>query len=372
MEENMRQVFRLLEGIAFVILCILPVIAIILAYIYIKRKLLRRIEYRRYFTCKGAFQGEEVSLVEEITNRSALPLFRVNVEFLIPTGLRVLGMEGDAENGEQGQEMVSSFYLRAHTTIRRTYKIVCEKRGYYQLESAGILFAREMVYLDSKANLFVYPLILPVQETNQLELFLQNQDVSRKPLVRDLFSFSGIRDYEKGDSFHSINFKATARYGSLKVNNTDFLAGKRQMIYVNFQMPTEPEANRAYGYYMEKALSYSAYLLDKATIQGYQVGFAANSRMVNGDNFVRYPMSRGGWNYEEILKELASIRLTQGNSLASILAFDIKENLNHTEIYVMTIVMDERAQEKLDILEQMDNSINIIYLPMVEEGWIDG
>lgn len=369
MEENMRQVFQTLEAIAFVILCLLPVLAVILAYICIKRKLLRKIEYRRFFSCQGAFQGEEVALVEEITNRSALPLFRVNVEFLVPTGLKVLGME---ESEEDGQEMVSSFYLKAHTTIKRTYKVSCEKRGFYQLESAGILYAREMVYLDSKAELYVYPLILPVEETNQLELFLQNQDLSRKPLVRDLFSFSGIRDYEKGDSFHSINFKATARYGTLKVNNTDYLAGKRQMIYVNFQMPTKPEISKDYRHYMEKALSYSAYLLDKATMQGYQVGFAANSRMVNGDNFVRYPMSRGGWNYQEILKELASIRMSQGNSLASILEFDIKENLNHTEIYVMTIVMDERAQEKLDVLEQMDNCINIIYLPMIEEGFIDG
>lgn len=370
MEENMRQLFGFLEVLAMGILCILPLLALVFAYINIKRKLLRKIEYKRYFTSDGAFQGEEVSLVEEITNRSAFPLFWVEVEFLIPSGLRIVGMESD--EGELSQELVSRFYLKAHTTIRRTYKVSCEKRGYYQLESAGILFAREMVYLDSQAQFYVYPRILPVQERNQLELFLQNQDYSRKPLVRDLFSFSGIRDYEKGDSFHSINFKATAKYGSLKVNSTDYLAGKRQMIYVNFQMPEDLEIGREYGRYMEKALSYGAYLLDKAISQGYEAGFSANSRMVNGDNFVRYPMSRGGWNYEEILKELACIRMFQGNSLGSILDYDIKDHLNHTEIYVMTICMDERAEEKLNILDQMDNSINVIYLPVVEEGWSGG
>lgn len=367
MEENMRQLFQLLEIFAIVILAILPVLAVVFVYIAIKRKLLKKIEYRRYFSCPGAFQGEEISLVEEITNRSGIPLFRVNVEFLMPEGLLLL--DGEENEIEENQEIVSSFFLKAHTTIRRTYKVVCEKRGFYQLESAGILYAREMVYLDSKATVYVYPLILPVEETNRLELFLQNQDASRKPLVKDLFSFSGIRDYEKGDSFHSINFKATARYGSLKVNNTDFLAGKRQMIYVNFQPSSNAEISKNYRHYMEKALSYSAYLLDNATFQGYQIGFAANSRMVNGDNYVRYPMSRGGFNYEEILKELASIRMSQGNSLASVLEFDIRENLNHTEIYVMTIVLDERAKEKLDILEQMDNCVNIIYLPVLEEGF---
>ncbi len=360
--ENVRQLFHVLEILAFALLCVLPVLAVFFLYIFLKRKLLKKVEYKRYFTSSGAFEGEEVSLVEEITNRSPLPLFKVEVESLIPNGLRMEGF-----TGEENQPFISPFYLGAHTTIRRTHKMKCLRRGCYQLESGGILYAREMVYLNSPAQLFVYPKILPVEEKNQLEIYLQNQDRSQRPLVRDLFSFSGIRDYEKGDSFHSINFKATARYGQVKVNNTDFLAGKRQMIYVNFQPSADGMTVEAYREYMERALSYSAYLLDKGINQGYEVGFTANSRMVNGDNFVRYPMSRGGWNYEEILKELASIRMGQGNSLASLLELDIKECLTHTELYVMTIYMDSRMEEKLKILEQMENKVNVIWLPQIEE-----
>lgn len=360
--ENVRQMFQILEVVAVVLLCVLPVILLFLLYIYLKRKILRKIEYRRYFTSPGVFEGQEVLLVEEITNRSPLPLFHIEVETLIPEGLLLAGMEEDS-NGEY----VSPFYLKGHMTIRRIHRVFCKKRGFFELESAGILFAREMVYLNSYAKLFVYPKTLYVEEKNRLELFLQNQDKSNRPLVRDLFTFSGIRDYEKGDSFHSINFKATARYGEIKVNNTDYLAGKRQMIYVNFQSSADGMGVEAYRTYMERALCYAAYLIDKAVSQGYEVGFAANSRMVNGDNYVRYPMSRGGWNYEEILKELASIRLGRGNSLASLLEYDINEQLTHTELYVMTIYTDERMEEKLKILEQMDNCVNLIWLTEIEE-----
>lgn len=359
--ENVRLIFQILEVAAIVGLCLLPILALLLVYIYLKRKILKRIEYRRYFTSPGVFEGEEVLLIEEITNRSPLPLFRVEVETLIPEGLHLEGMVSGTG------EYVSPFYLKSHMKIRRTHKVKCLKRGYFELESGGILFARDMIYLNSHAELFVYPKTLFVEEKNRLELFLQNQDQSNRPLVRDLFSFSGIRDYERGDSFHSINFKATARYGQIKVNNTDFLAGKRQMIYVNFQSSADGMGVEAYRTYMERALCYSAYLIDKAVSQGYEVGFAANSRMVNGDNYVRYPMSRGGWNYEEILKELASIRMGRGNSLASLLEYDIKEQLNHTELYVMTIYTDERMEEKLKILEQMDNCVNIIWLTEIEE-----
>lgn len=360
--EAVRQMFQILAVVAVVALCVLPIIVLLLIYVYLKRKMLQKIEYRRYFTSPGVFEGEEVSLVEEITNRCPLPLFFVEVETLIPDGLRL----EDMEEGDTG-EYISPFYLKGHMTIRRTHKVKCLKRGCFELESAGILFAWEMVYLDSYARLFVYPKTLFVEEKNRLELFLQNQDQSNRPLVRDLFTFSGIRDYEKGDSFHSINFKATARYGQLKVNNTDYLAGKRQMIYVNFQSSSDGMGVEAYRTYMERALCYSAYLIDKAVSQGYEVGFAANSRMVNGDNYVRYPMSRGGWNYEEILKELASIRMGRGNSLASLLEYDIKEQLSHTELYVMTIYTDERMEEKLKILEQMDNCVNLIWLTEIEE-----
>lgn len=359
---NVRQMFQILEILAITVLCILPVIAFVFAYINLKRRFIRKIEYKRYFTSQGAFEGEEVAMVEEITNRSSFPLFKIEVEMLIPSGLL---MEGASE--ADTEEFVSCFYLKGHTTIRRTHKVKCVRRGCYELESGGILYAREMVYLNSYAKLFVYPRPLFVEEKNRLEQFLQNQDITSRPLVRDLFTFSGIRDYEKGDSFHSINFKATARYGELKVNNTDYLAGKRQMVYVNFQASTKHVTGEKYRLYLERALCYAAYLIDKAVSQGYEVGFAANSRMVNGDNFVRYPMSRGGWNYEEILKELACIRMGQGNSLASLLEYDIADNLNHTEIYVMTIYTDERVEEKLKILEQMDNAVNVIWLPEIEE-----
>jgi hypothetical protein len=75
------------------------------------------------------------------------------------------------------------------------------------------------------------------------------------------------------------------------------------MVYLNFQQPPEMAMHdKVYERFMERGLSYAAALLREAFTFGYRAGFAANCTLVSGEKYIRFPMTQGVLNYEEILK----------------------------------------------------------------------
>ncbi|MCL2373048.1 MAG: DUF58 domain-containing protein [Defluviitaleaceae bacterium] len=280
--------------------------------------------YRRYFSQPGVFEGETVLLVEEVQNPYFLPLFFVNIDGYMYNELRLKGQpEGTM------QEFTSRFYLPPRTQVRRSIPIKCTKRGYYELETVYV----QNKSRAAKAALFVYPRVLPFQESRSMENEMQNLAESDRRLLQDPFSFAGVREYRPGDPFRSINYKATAKTGALKVNERDYFSSRSFMLYIDFHVPEDSESHPEI---METALSYAADMVQKAINQGYNVGFAANCKKQLGrEKHIRYPMRRGQEHYVEILREMAAIRISEGCSLTWLMQQDIDE-LYNVDIYIMT------------------------------------
>lgn len=57
---------------------------------------------------------------------------------------------------------------------------------------------------------------------------------------------------------HTINWKATARTGSMQVNKYDYTADHHLMIYVNFDQTEDKWRPIVHEDLLEKALSYAA------------------------------------------------------------------------------------------------------------------
>lgn len=357
--------FQLFDLLLFLLPKLLLFFLAFFLYLWGKYYSLKNISYKRYFTAEGVFEGEDTQLVEEVANRSFLPVFRTDIESLFSQNLSFYGLSSDSDSGLH--TFLSRFTIMPFTTIRRTHRLNCKKRGTYQLETAQIIFMKKVFVLPSKATLFVYPKQLSVSFTQKLNYYLASVDASPLPLFSDVFSFSGIRSYQPGDSFHSINFKATARHnGDIYVNQTDFFTGKRQMIYLNFE--TNPTySTQQYRQYMETALSYCAYLLDKAVSGGYEIGFAANCKLFHGKKYLRYPLSafQKADAYKEILKQMADVQISRGQSIASLLSMDLAENVHHAQILLFTLTMDDRTEDAIKRLEACENQVQIVWLSKV-------
>ena len=347
----------------------LLIILAILVFLYLKlrEKLMSKIVYRRVFSDVGAYEGETVTLIETIYNPNPLPVFFINIEGYIYNGIPMEEYEVDPKKGMQ--YYVSRFHLMPFMQIRRRHVIRCAKRGYYKLETVDIYYNRKVRYIEAPADIYVYPKILPITEPAQPTSSRQGECFTRRWLIRDPFSFNGVRDYHFGDPFNTINFKATARSGNffnlsaLKVNNRDFCSNRTFMVYLNFQTNADEQiTTRSYEAMMEQGLSFAAALTREAAYNGYRTGFAANCCTVTGEDHIRFPIKSGEQHLEEILKEMAKVRSRVGISFYSMLETDVADGISDTEIYIITPMVNEQLDEQAAHFRRFGNSVSVLKL----------
>lgn len=341
----------------------------LILYLLAKSIGIRRLSYSRAFSREGVCEGETVALTETVRNRSFLPLFVVDVEAYIRSDLALRGYP--RREGERLQHFISRFFLLPFMQIERRHEITCLKRGYYPLETVTVRFAGTDHFFDAPAVLYVYPRPIPPETFSMFSGVLQGIYDSPRRLFPDPFSVSGVRDYEPGDPFHSINFKATARVGRLRVNNRNFSSDRRFMIYLNFNLLNDPEEktglddralNERYEKRMELGLCYASALLGLAVDAGMTAGFAANCFLVTGEQYTRFPVKGGRQHLELILREMARIRPKDGYSFARILDMDLDDGLRDANVFVFSGTFSEGVKKRIDLLRAMGNSVRLIPL----------
>lgn len=318
----------------------------------------RSIQYRRYFSREGVFEGDSLEMIEEVTNRAWFPMVRVDIESYVTSAIDMAGC--DAKN-EIMQHFFSRFGLiMPSTTIRRSHPCRALKRGYYRLESAKMMFADYDLFLESEAELYVYPRELRLQEEETYSRILQYHTQSRIPIIPDRFSFAGVREYRTSDAMSSVNFKATARYGKLMVNDTEYVLGRQIKIYINFHSGKDYVSMEDFAKRMEQALNYTAYAFSRALSEGSRFGFGANCHMSDGAYFTNIPLGSGDVHYIEALKELAKVHTYEGNSFISVIDLDLRQFMSSAEVYILTAYVDEGIESRIERLERLGNIVRVV------------
>lgn len=354
----------------------IPIIAIIaiiyLIYFIFRDRLIGNLSYTRFFSEKGSYEGDEVTMTEVIYNKSFLPLFRIKIEYYIYNDLQYDDYPPDREHAMQ--YTISKFFvILPFMQVTRKHTIKLLKRGYYTLDTINLLYAKRERNVSAPAEIYVYPKMVGIDDLPIPSSSMQGDAFSRQWLIRDPFSLSGVREYRFGDPFNSINFKATAKsamlgINGLRVNNRDFCSNRNFMIYLNFQTDKEvPMPFREYEKLMEKGLSYAAALLREAFNFGYRAGFAANCVLVTGETHVKFPMTQGALNYEDILMQMSKVRLAEGVSFPALLGSDALGGLCDSEVFILTTYINEQIDRTVDTFHKFGNNVSIIMLGELQD-----
>lgn len=343
------------------LIIVFSAVVLIALALYISARLggINKIEYSRSFSRNSVYEGQKVYIIETIYNRSFMPLFFIDVEMNIYGGLAINGHTRD--EAVEMQYFRSRFSLMPFMQIKRKHEITCVKRGFYRLETADIYFARSTRFIESKAELYVFPKPLPYGDLPFPENSLQGSYLSNAWLIQDPFSISGVREYRGGDPFNSINFKATAKTGALRVNSRDYCSDRTLMVYMNFQAGTDTIDLKAYESMMEKGLSFASAIIRNAIEQGLRAGFAANSRTLREEKYIKFSASGGSVHLESILKEMSRIRATAGYSFVSMLDSDI-DRVRDAEIFIVTPYICGAAEKQIELLRRSGNTVNVLLL----------
>ncbi|MBP5269338.1 MAG: DUF58 domain-containing protein, partial [Clostridia bacterium] len=272
-----------------IVLFILLAVALVKLYRRGRDAHLGQVSFERQFSEEGVYAGEEVELIETVTNRGFFPMIGLTVDAYLYNELRISGFDPPKKDGMQ--LMTERFTLWPYMRIRRRHRVRCLRRGSYRVESVAARTRLGEYYFDSPAQIRVYPLPVPVSAAADAAGRMQGDEKSRIKLYPDPFTNAGVRDYRFGDSMSSVNFKASARTwfagnvsGSpLKVNARDYCANRRLAVFMDFHLERDSGIDgKKYGARIEVGLSYAAALIREAIELGFEAGFFCNCKQSDG------------------------------------------------------------------------------------------
>jgi uncharacterized protein (DUF58 family) len=334
--------------------------------------MLKGISYNRFFSTTRAYEGERVEMIERISNKKILPVPWLRIESKISENLEFKRQFNLDIKHHQFHK--SLFSLMPYTAINRRHEIRCRKRGCYRLNSAaltcGDLFGFQDVskVYDLDAELLVYPKLVPIKEIPFQSRSWMGDVVVKRWIVDDPFIYSGVRDYQPGDPLNNINWKATARVGSLQVHKRDYTADPRIMIYLNMDVTedmwgpiTEPEL-------IEEGISFAASIAHHAISQGIDTGFGCNGYLIDQpDQPVRIPPQNGEDQLNFLLETMAKLVIDRSLTFHTFLDNDIGDRASGAftgamDYLFITAFVTDSMKGQIRKLEDMGNSVEILWL----------
>lgn len=214
--------------------------------------LLQQYLYRRFwnknlsvelkFSDENAVEGDELILYETVINKKLLPLPILRVKFMTSKYLSFL----DTNNSK----VTDNYYrndllaIMMYQKLTRSLSFLCTHRGYYTINNMDLVCCDMFLSFEMVANydldihLYVYP--KPVESSKFQTPFqkMLGTVLTKRYINEDPFEFRSIREYQSYDNLKAVNWKASAKTGSLKVNVNDYTASQQIKIFLNLESET--------------------------------------------------------------------------------------------------------------------------------------
>lgn len=340
------------------------VVLLVEAYLTVKFGLYKVSLERSFDTIHAAF-GQEIHLIEKISNNKILPVPCLKVESKIDRSLQ-FGRLKDL-NILQDMYHVSLFCLMPYTRIIRTHNVKCNKRGYYHLTSAS-LTARSITgsvslagEVKTDALVYVFPRILKFQELKLPSHSWQGDMVVRRWILEDPFIRAGVREYTSSDPMKSINWKASARSGILQVNKYEPTACHKLMILLNVDTSPDQWTVTCEPERVEYGISVAATIFDYAFKNTIESGFACNGYLKDSQKeYIHIDPEAGGKNKIEILECLARIVINRSITFDMLIDRELDRNRGNMDYLFITAVINEETENKISRLKAMGNAVEIL------------
>ncbi|MGN1408830.1 MAG: DUF58 domain-containing protein [Eubacteriales bacterium] len=314
------------------------IVLVLQARIY-KKHAYDRLEYKVSVSTNEVFEGEEIYIYEEITNKKLLPLPFLKVDTELPDGLSFRIVERDEKTGalkETFPRIIHSiFMLRGNQMIKRRWRVKCGTRGTYHLGAVtmiaddifGTYQNAKVIEPDksSKAVVTVLPKAINLSSEFTSSEYTNGEFIVENSLLSDPLLKAGIREYVNGDPMNRINWKQTAVHNKLMVNIEEFTNRHQFNIILNIQsrdiektIPGPPSSRAP----VELCLTVAASILDKVSSENVPVRIISNTppenicgdeaKCADGDvlsNLYISPAFRGKNDMLDALRILAQLEL---------------------------------------------------------------
>lgn len=261
----------------------------------------RDIFVRLWFDTDVVYAGQETKLYERIENRKRMPVPILEVGFHTRKELNFI----DVENTNISDYLYKRdvFVVLGRQKITREIPVKCTKRGKYTASDADIATytllyrKRYSKKIQTTAEIYVYAKMTDVSQIiTMCERMLGIQQCARR-LYEDPFAFRTIRGYTTDDPMKTINWKASAKTGTLMVNTFDSVQSQKAMVFLD----VEDTGILKYEELVEESIALAASVIRKLLNQNTEVGFVYNGN--NGQIFEPSNNKRNSILFERLLAE---------------------------------------------------------------------
>lgn len=275
-------IFLLVIGIVFqlglLVYSMYALLGVILLSRWLARHWIENVVARRESNRHTVEIGDRVAVIVDLENGSGIPIPWLLVEDSLPRDALSCKPPKLKVDGRR----VALVQLGPNGKKSVRYQLTFATRGYYQLGplmlESGDLFGLHRRYkvVTEPHFVMVYPKVIP----------LSGYDLSsRRPigeirmahrLFEDPTRLAGVREYQRGDSFNRIHWKATASTGKLhsRIYDPSTVAGATIILDFHRDMyPAQGEPHRS-----ELAITTAASLANAMCQMGQQIGLVTNGR----------------------------------------------------------------------------------------------
>ncbi|MCP4356425.1 MAG: DUF58 domain-containing protein [Chloroflexi bacterium] len=271
------------------------------------------VTYERRFDRTRVFPGEPIVMDISVQNDKPLPLTWLQFRDTLPIAITTEhGISQATSEVLKQYTLQNSFSLSAHEQTERQFRLRFPTRGHYKVgpvtyESGDIftLFTveQEHDYID---RLIIFPHIYPLEELGLPPKEPFGDVKIRRSLFSDPIKTQGIRDYQPGDRFRDVHWKATAVRGNLQTKVYDPSTGMTLAVFLNVAtyarhwMGFDPEQ-------LERAVSVAGSIANYGVQQNWGVGIYANGSVPNSDQPIRVAPGRSPEQLAHVLEALAAV-----------------------------------------------------------------
>lgn len=311
--------------------------------------------WRRYLSVSVSFEfprteeGESNTVIERMENRSFFPVHVIFVKYSL---LRSYSPLSD----DSGRKEISFKGGIGGRKIReRRYSIDGLRRGYYtvsRIDASGhdiFLSAEYENHFYPQASFFVFPKRIDTAEFDLSYREILGVVLTRRRKNEDPFELRGIRDYMTSDSMKSINWKAAAKTGELKVNEHDWTIDEGASIILDLRNGTEDEK--------ETMISYAATIIERFLRRGINTSLVSNARSSRDGSRIRTDRGCGYGHGTTIDESLALIKTaTVTNETPSVL-LSLIETVNTSFLLVTRTLESEDECSGYDCVICFDSKV---------------
>ena len=227
--------------------------------------------------------GETAELRMVVENAKALPLPIFQLKFSVETALKFANMENAAITDKYYKSEV--FALKGNQRVTRNLDFLGAKRGVVTISDINMIvhdFLMTTAYaatVSDSDTIYVFPRKKMDLDFDMFFRGIIGNIETRRSLIEDRLTFRGIREYQPFDGMRSINWKQSAKSGSLMVNMRGYTMDSEVKILVNLDTDTMVEVDRIF----EETLSLASSFTRRILLKKMAVSVYVNATDRNGN-----------------------------------------------------------------------------------------